>query len=274
MININLGNQTRAKIISAVIGQLSDGMWENSPRMNKYWRFAQVKGVELQCNDEHWESGFRGKSEEDIKHWFALKLKAVVQDEVGNNKSGWSRDNMRISDYISYHNDITVSHCYECYDFLLGRSGHVYAYQLDENKPEYIRFKKAIAEVLVDAQDELHWTSTPEYREWMDSVISYYMSQFKDLSRGGFNEEAYAKLHEDNVNQERYEFNWPNTGSSAEIIDSSLRKDSNFYIELTQNLGLTMSPADCIRACWFGKIREKVFDRMYSELTGDTEFDK
>ena len=37
---INLGNTTRAKIVRAIIGQLSDGKWENSPGMYKYWRYA------------------------------------------------------------------------------------------------------------------------------------------------------------------------------------------------------------------------------------------
>ena len=33
----------RAKdIINAVVGQLSDGIWENSPQMEKYWRNLEV----------------------------------------------------------------------------------------------------------------------------------------------------------------------------------------------------------------------------------------
>ena len=118
-IYIDLETVTNAKIITAVIGQLSDGTWENG-NLDRYWKNANVDGTEL-IIDRNYNSGFNDKSEKQIKEYFAKKLKQVVQEEVGNNKQGWRRDNTQISDYISYNHDITVSMCYECYDFLKER---------------------------------------------------------------------------------------------------------------------------------------------------------
>jgi len=268
MIEINLGNPVRAKIVSAVIGQLSDGYWENSPKMNKYWRFARVEGIILKCNDERWDSGFSGKSEEDIKSWFASKLKTVVQEEVGNNKSGWSRDNMRISDYISYNNDITVSHCYECYDWLKGRTGHTYAFQLAENQPEYVKFKTTITNILKNSCKDLDWIDTEDLNVWIESIIAYYCSYHSELTKGGFNDKWFDDI-DGKLGTEKYEFAWPRTGAAAEILDKALRSNSNYYIEITQKQGLSMNPEDCIKATYFEQIRPKIFEGMRKVLTGE-----
>ena len=123
-LRIELGSKTNAQVIYAVLGQMSDGMWENSPAVEKYWRNADVDGTELVINTAY-PSGFYGKSEEQIKDYFAKKIKEVVQDEVGNNKEGWRRDNTEESCYM---HDLPVSVCYECYDFLKDRKGHTYGH--------------------------------------------------------------------------------------------------------------------------------------------------
>lgn len=33
-------------ILDSILGQLSDGMWENSPRMEGYWKFCDVKVID------------------------------------------------------------------------------------------------------------------------------------------------------------------------------------------------------------------------------------
>ena len=43
IIETNLTGDTMYDVCRSVIGQLSDGIWENSPVMNKYWRNISVK---------------------------------------------------------------------------------------------------------------------------------------------------------------------------------------------------------------------------------------
>lgn len=140
---IHLGDETRAEVISSVLGQLSDGIWENSNAMHKYWMFADVEGTDLVISDDLnggydyygklVSNGFSGKSEKQIKDWFANKAKQVVkiwaEDEGKNPKLIWDRANDDdIVDYMGGHKvrTITVADVYECYDFLKGRSGKKY----------------------------------------------------------------------------------------------------------------------------------------------------
>lgn len=123
-LRIDLGTTDNARVISAVLGQMSDGMWENSPGQEKYWSYATLEGTDLVLSMDY-GSGFRSKSEEQIKRYFATKIKKVVQEEVGNNKQGWDRMN---TDESCYMHDIPVSKCYQCYDFLLDRLGHKYGH--------------------------------------------------------------------------------------------------------------------------------------------------
>lgn len=151
---IHLGDETRAEVIDSVLGQLSDGIWENSGAMNKYWMFADVEGTDLVIDDEPFrdeqgwgrygstlkriQNGFAGKSEKQIKDWFANKAKQVVkiwaEDEGKDPKYIWNRANDDdIVDYMGGHKvrTITVADVYECYDFLKGRSGKKYGIAAD-----------------------------------------------------------------------------------------------------------------------------------------------
>ena len=119
---INLLTTNNARVVSAVLGQMSDGMWENSPGMERYWHNASVEGTDLIILTGY-SSGFAGKTEEQIMNYFAKKIKQVVQEEVGSNKRGWRRDN---TESCCYMHNIPVCDCYRCYDFLKGRRGHKY----------------------------------------------------------------------------------------------------------------------------------------------------
>ena len=128
MIIIPLGNDVRAEVISSVIGQLSDGIWENSNGMRKYWAYADVnRNNELEVDDEKWQSGFRGKDEAWVRNWFANKAKQVVKiwADDWDRYDVWQRDNQDSVGYIGGHRvkDITVADVYECYDYLKHRKG-------------------------------------------------------------------------------------------------------------------------------------------------------
>lgn len=113
---------------------MSDGIWENSPAMNKYWKFSNVvqkngEKVFLAIdkayqNDYSEVNGFQGMDEKMIKVFFAKKVKQIAKTELGDDDIGeWKRDNLNQSTYLSYGDDITIQDAYFVYEHLLGRSG-------------------------------------------------------------------------------------------------------------------------------------------------------
>ena len=138
-----LKGEKAMEILDSIIGQMSDGMWENSPTMEHYWRFINVEktGRELvfvvDGTDGEWEAGSRpgnhhfienyfitklGGKEDAIKQFMAKKLKAVAKKEieVEDDPIGWDRDNEMESGYLAG----TISDVYFVYETLLGRTGY------------------------------------------------------------------------------------------------------------------------------------------------------
>ena len=129
------------EILSAVHGQMSDGLWENSRGYEKYWtNFKVIQNPDNRvvfyiskdlgstwCN--RWISNpLREMSDSDFLAWFAGKLKAVIQAEARDNnwvKGWWDRDNYwQKTSYLNYKNEISVSDVYCVYDMLKGRICH------------------------------------------------------------------------------------------------------------------------------------------------------
>lgn len=146
---INTGlaaSKTNQDILEAIMGQLSDGKWENSPAMDKYWRFAGITvrdGEVVILVDDRYPSGFAGMDEATIKAKFANWLKAIAKDELdGQYNSSWSRTDMTKLDYLSQQSSITVSDAYRAYDVLKGRRADKKVYA---DSPESIARRAAIA---------------------------------------------------------------------------------------------------------------------------------
>ena len=91
IIETNLTGDTMYDVCRSVIGQLSDGIWENSPVMNKYWRNISVKKtddekIQLEVNTESYINGyhktydnpFHKMDDFQIKFWFADKIKQIA----------------------------------------------------------------------------------------------------------------------------------------------------------------------------------------------------
>lgn len=269
MMTISLGNKTRARIIDGVIGQLSDGMWEESPTMHKYWENAHTEGTDLVIDNDNWDSGFRGRSEEWIRHWFANKLKKVVQEEVGSDKQNWSRDNMEISEYISYNHEMTVSHCYECYDYLMGVSGRKYAFQKPANAPGMNEFKAVISKVVIDESLSLNINiDVNEYNDWVASILTYYEDEFEYISEHGI-DEKYLNTLMTNYNDEKYELVWPNYAAASKMLQSVFYDNSEYLKEITQKVGLSMAADDCLKAIYIGTIRPKMIQAIYNHFNSN-----
>lgn len=220
MLTIELYNLSRAAIINDLLGQLSDGYWESNPSYKKYWSYASVSGSILKINNENYSSGFRGKDEDWIKNWFASKLKELVQYEVGNNKQGWTRDNLRELDFL----DVTVSECYELYDFLKGRKGHKYAYTdivvPSKDEVEYKAYKNMLLDTINAKLDELNFKQIAEVLVWKESIIEAFSTYFTSLSKGGYNQDFFSELYSDIHREEPY-IRWVSLNKAEDVIKNS-----------------------------------------------------
>lgn len=117
-------------ILDSVMGQMSDGMWENSRAVEKYWRNANIDkkdgtiGIKVNM-DTSWRgrSPYGNMSDEEIRGYFAKKIKAVAKEELGEN-GDWSRNNETELQYLSRSNrkPVRVKDAYKLYDHLLGRN--------------------------------------------------------------------------------------------------------------------------------------------------------
>lgn len=260
MMIIDLGNTTRARIIDGVIGQLSDGKWENSG-MRKYWHYCHTQGTDLIIDNDSWDSGFRGRNEDWIKQWFAGKLKAAVQDEVGNNKHGWSRANMKISEYISYNHDMTVSHCYECYDYLLGRTGHKYAFkEIAQIRASIVsvKYKQTISSSIIKTCESLELdTSVPGFQEWADSILEYYINKYDELTTQEFDDNLLLDL-KNNIKDETLALKWPTYSEISAMIKRVYYHSSSYIKSITEEYNLSLAADDCFKAMYFATIKPEM----------------
>ena len=81
-------------ILNSVIGQMADGIWENSSYMAGYWNFVEIsKDNNICLCDRPWDwegrntlnNKFYGMSDKDVKTFFAKKIKKIVSEELKDN---------------------------------------------------------------------------------------------------------------------------------------------------------------------------------------------
>lgn len=141
-IHTGLYSSIAKEILDSVIGQLSDGMWENSTSMEKYWKFAAIDRADdneivIKVSKSEGKSdgsyrhyrytsnGFSLMDDMAVGEWFAKKVKHIAVAELKDNEvaGGWKRDNtLNTSCYLSYHEKITIKDIYYVYEHLLGRN--------------------------------------------------------------------------------------------------------------------------------------------------------
>lgn len=137
--------------IDPVMGQLSDGMWENSSKMQAYWICNSITdaGIEMeQYNNtfgrrSYWNPLF-DKTDAEVRIWFANKLKAVVKEWLKDNgykAEDWNRVNDAEVDYL--RDGQTVAGAYKAYDSLKGRESK-------EGKVVRVTVTKAAIDIAVD----------------------------------------------------------------------------------------------------------------------------
>ena len=119
-------------MLDAVIGQMSDGYWENIPMMRGYWKFVKTgtAGDEGTLNvdetsgarygDSRIDNRFYGMPDDAVKKFFADKIKFLIKEE-GLGK--WDRGNESETDYLSYGRPrYRVKDGYYAYEILKGRN--------------------------------------------------------------------------------------------------------------------------------------------------------
>lgn len=146
-------------MLGAVIGQMSDGYWENTPMMRGYWKFVTTgtSGNEVTLNvdevgwtldgDRRIENRFYGMSDDAVKKFFADKIKFLIKEE-GLGK--WARDNEKTTDYLSYRDPYRVKDCYYAYEVLKGRNARKHPEYGDVEESKQVKIK------LVE-KNEGHW---------------------------------------------------------------------------------------------------------------------
>lgn len=134
IINTGLTDSASLNVLKSTIGQLSDGMWENSRKAERYWPFADAEMIDgnvclVISNDlykgRHYVNGFRVDLAMDhtrIKDYFAKKIRAVVRENAKDypnrgikctSKCNVALDYM--SDYDNYDNEIRACDAHKVY---------------------------------------------------------------------------------------------------------------------------------------------------------------
>lgn len=92
IINTGLTDSASLNVLRSTLGQLSDGIWENSRKAERYWPFADAKMIDgnvcLVISKES-KSGYTNgflydlsMSVTRIKDYFAKKIQAVVRENA------------------------------------------------------------------------------------------------------------------------------------------------------------------------------------------------
>lgn len=202
-IKTELTTQLDCDIIDAVLGQLSDGKWENSKKMEHYWPYISVekrgKYVFIDVSNEYSSrnfgfNGFLDMSDDKIKFWLATRIKEVIKDEGLD----WKRDNDEETDYLSTDwrtskQTSTVSDCYYVYEVLKGRKVIKHPEYLSKMESLNInKAKKILKEngYLMEATEPVSYFPTL-LKQAVDKARNIYKKQnniTKTFSRDNFKE--------------------------------------------------------------------------------------
>ena len=164
IIDTGLTGPIQKDILASIMGQLSDGYWENSPRMEWYWRNADVQerdGKVVLVIRKH-AFPYYAMSDDQIKQWFAKKIKFIIKEEFGKGRDVWSRTNTKQkTDWLSHKSpsQTSVADCYQAYDILMGRRTDNKKYSAMQSVYNKLMDKKVIKESVNTVEDAISiWT--------------------------------------------------------------------------------------------------------------------
>ena len=210
ILHTGLYGQRANDILSALVGTMSDGIWENSPSYTKYWLnfdvatapdgetiiYVNTESYRFWCH-KHVSNPFLNMSEKDFFAWLAGKLKTAIGIEAKDNKwqkGWWKRDNTTTTScYISYKLDITVADIYCVYDSLLGRVNR----SLDETNERIFGTAKSVEETEAEIKHrEAKAKALADYNEhiaMLDEKVKKFMAEI-DADKQQAHKVYYAVL--------------------------------------------------------------------------------
>jgi hypothetical protein len=134
VINTGLTDSASLNVLKSTIGQLSDGIWENSRKAEQYWPFADAEMIDgnvclVISNDlykgRHYFNGFRVNLAMDpvrIKDYFAKKIRAVVRENAKDYPDAGIKCTAKcnvaldyMSDYDNHDNEIRACDAHKVY---------------------------------------------------------------------------------------------------------------------------------------------------------------
>lgn len=143
IINTGLTDSASLNVLLSTLGQLSDGIWENSNVARHYWEFAEVEMIDgevcLVIKKNAYESYdnrcrpienyFRTRMHLDptaIKKYFANKVRAVVRENAKDYPNAGIKCSAKcevvlnyMSDYDNHDNEIRACDAYRVYKALI-----------------------------------------------------------------------------------------------------------------------------------------------------------
>ena len=190
-IHTNLYGYPAADMLSAALGQLSDGWGENSRSLEKWWMFANIKTepngetvIEIdedrfktmRCEYRPLENGFFDMSDEEIKKQFALWIRKTIYMEIKDNDQKradvWNRNNVDFtSSYLDRSADrpVTIQDIYFVTEMLNG----------DINLHKYSA--EAIAKNLGVRKNSTEEAAEKARREADEKLKSEFFAKINDL---------------------------------------------------------------------------------------------
>lgn len=153
---VNTGIKATPKfreILGSVIGQMSDGIWENTRSMEKYWkslRYDVDQAGHIIIEDRYYVCA-------NPVDFFANKIKQIVKIEADDNPHDgivWSRSCSATTTYLNYYENITIGDCYELYELLKGRNTTKYSYASYEPYRVNLEYAGVSFDITVEALNQ------------------------------------------------------------------------------------------------------------------------
>jgi hypothetical protein len=150
---INTGIKMTSKygnILNSVIGQMSDGIWENTRSMEKYWKsldYDTDPAGYIIIEDKY------GVCSDPVA-FFAGKIKQIIKIEIedGNRSLVWDRSCSATPFYM--HGGVTVGDCYELYELLKGRDTSKHSYASYDSFRVHMEYAGVSFDITVEALNE------------------------------------------------------------------------------------------------------------------------
>lgn len=124
IIRTGLKGKLAKDICNSIIGQMSDGYWENTNRYEKYWRFIKVKTlsdntIAFEVSSKSFDISYHTKMtlnneffymrDSEILSFIANKIKFICIKELASNGMKLSKKYYNEkSKWLSYNDDVTV----------------------------------------------------------------------------------------------------------------------------------------------------------------------